>query len=493
MLLLWLFAYLIFFREMLAEGALTGAFTKVFTEEVAEDSDQAYMLFWTCWKFFSILSILFCGLGMYFAEDLVYLMSLSTERSDYQLYFKNAVALTEVLFPYLGVVILASIVMGVLHERGRYFVTSISPILFNLGFITGAVFLGSFVDWLRPLLTYGDVIDSKLLGLAVGVLGGGVIQLIFQFYFIYRDRKNLFSLLSRSSMVSQKLKDVLKIMLPASVAASTGPVNIFINTNFATGLGEGVVTWLNYSFRLLQLPVGVFGVAIGVAVLPPLTREIKNGSGVITSSVSDTFVSSLEAVLWVMASCSLFLFIESKNIISLLFGYGKFSANDIIATSSALKCYSFAAMGYGLIKVMTSFYYALGRTNFAMYVSIFSIFVNFTSNYYLSEKIGYIGLALTSSLTLSLNALILFVIALRLGVSINFVKITKSLSILFFALVACGSLNSVSKFLNLSMFSAKLRCLIELSISGAIFIFVIGGISVLLFPSFRNVIKAKIF
>ena len=164
------------------------------------------------------------------------------------------------------------------------------------------------------------------------------------------------------------------------------------------------MTWLNYSFRLLQLPVGVFGVAIGVAVLPPLTREIKKVAAL--SMVSEFSMSSIEAVLWIMASCSLFLYLESTNIISLLFGYGKFSVEDVMATSKALKCFSFAAVGYGLIKVMTSFYYALDKTKFAMYVSVLSIFVNFLSNYYLSQKIGYVGLALTSSITLSLNAFI---------------------------------------------------------------------------------------
>ena len=276
------------------------------------------------------------------------------------------------------------------------------------------------------------------------------MQLCFQFYFVFLDRRDVFKLFSKSNIFTKQFKTVIKIMMPASIAASTGPVNIFVNTNFATGLGEGVVTWLNYSFRLLQLPVGVFGVAIGVAVLPPLTREIKKGGGTINELVSSTFMSSIEAVLWIMASCSLFLYLESTNIISLLFGYGKFSVEDVMATSKALKCFSFAAVGYGLIKVMTSFYYALDKTKFAMYVSVLSIFVNFLSNYYLSQKIGYVGLALTSSITLSLNAFILFAIALSLGVRIDLRSFSKNILLLLFALGLCLSANILFKSIELN-------------------------------------------
>ena len=410
------------FREMLAEGALAGAFTKVFTDTMQEDERRAYELFWSTWKFFSLVSLAICGLGMYFSDDLVRIMSISTSRSDYNLYYTNAVSLTRLLFPFLGVVILSSVIMGVLHEKGRFFITSISPIIFNLGFILGALCLGGVVDSFRDIIKLNQLVDSKLFGLGIGVMIGGTLQMLFQFYFVIKDRKNLFKLFSNARIMSDDLKHVLKIMMPASIAASTGPVNIFINTNFATSLGEGVVTWLNYSFRLLQLPVGVFGVAIGVAVLPPLTSEIKKGGGIITETVSNTFSSTFDSVFWIMSACSLFLFIEAKNIISLLFGYGKFSSEDVLATSEALKFYSFAAVGYGLIKVMTSFYYALDKTKFAMYVSMFSVLVNFSSNYYFSKVLGFRGLALTSSITLSLNALILLSIAIKLGVRIPFKK-----------------------------------------------------------------------
>ncbi len=420
-------------------------------------------------------------------------MSLSTDRPDYNIYFQNAVALTQLLFPYLAVVIVSSLIMGVLHEKGRYFITSISPILFNLGFIIGALFLGAVVDGFRPVLSYDAVIDSKLLGLAIGVVAGGLVQLCFQFYFIFLDRRDVFKLFSGSKIFTEQFKTVLKIMMPASIAASTGPVNIFVNTNFATGLGEGVVTWLNYSFRLLQLPVGVFGVAIGVAVLPPLTREIKKGDGTINELVSSTFMSSIEAVLWIMASCSLFLYLESTNIISLLFGYGKFSLEDVVATSRALKCFSFAAVGYGLIKVMTSFYYALDKTKFAMYVSVLSIFVNFISNYYLSQKIGYVGLALTSSLTLSLNAFILFVIALSLGVRINVRAFSKNIFMLILALSLCLSGKVLFNSLELNFFSGKIQNIFELSISGVMFSLIIGGISLFVFPNFKGFIKSRIY
>jgi putative peptidoglycan lipid II flippase len=193
-----------------------------------------------------------------------------------------------------------------------------------------------------------------------------------------------------------------------------------------------------------------------------------------------------------MASCSLFLYLEATNIISLLFGYGKFSAQDVVATSKALKCFSFAAVGYGLIKVMTSFYYALDKTKFAMYVSVLSIFVNFVSNYYLSQKIGYVGLALTSSITLSLNALILFVISLRLGVRIDIKVFSVKIITLLCALILCFLGNRLFRSLGLNFSSGKLQNLFELSVSLSIFVLIIGGLSILVFPKFQSFIKSRI-
>ena len=258
-------------------------------------------------------------------------------------------------------------------------------------------------------------------------------------------------------------------MLPASIAASTGPINIFINTNFATSLGEGVVTWLNYSFRLLQLPVGVFGVAIGVAVLPPLTRSIKKGEGKITKEVSDTFSKSFDSVLWIMGACSLFLYSEAYLIIKLLFGYGRFSEADVYATAEALKYYSFAAIGYGLIKITTSFYYALNQTKFAMYVSIMTVFVNFISNYFFSKVLGYTGLALTTSLTLTLNSIVLLIIAIKLGIKLSVFKHLKSLCLLVMS-ITCSYLfiNMVKPYLAIDSLPDRLEYFFSLTISGLI-------------------------
>ena len=120
---------------------------------------------------------------MYFSDDLVRIMSISTSRSDYNLYYTNAVSLTRLLFPFLGVVILSSVIMGVLHEKGRFFITSISPIIFNLGFILGALCLGGVVDSFRDIIKLNQLVDSKLFGLGIGVMIGGTLQMLFQFYF----------------------------------------------------------------------------------------------------------------------------------------------------------------------------------------------------------------------------------------------------------------------------------------------------------------------
>ncbi|MBF0440512.1 MAG: murein biosynthesis integral membrane protein MurJ [Oligoflexales bacterium] len=427
-------------REMVAEGAMGSAFTKVYSSLFEEDRERAKKLLWDSLYFTFLLSLCICGIGILLAPYLVRAMTLAKPAGMLrEVFLSNTTGLTRLLFPYLGMTIVGSIVMGALHQSGRFFLSAIAPIVFNIGNIIGALFFSELLEKYHPEWVQDLIGDPKITGLAIGVLVGGIGHFFLQLWGIWSSVFNDIEWKVFNIPWSEDLKKVLIIMIPAAVAASSGPINVLINTNFATSLGTGAVTWLNTAFRLLQLPVGIFGVAVGVAVLPRLARAIKEKDKYkIDKNVSLVFQQACEFVLWLNVPCMVVLLANDRNVIQILFQYGKFSPSDTVATANALFAYSFGIIGYGLIKVLTSFYYAVERTKYAMKVSIVSISVNFIGNYVLVNSYGHIGLATTASITLTFNSLVLIAGLRRHNLQIERYELLKSISCL-----VCASLLSV--------------------------------------------------
>ena len=401
-------------REMLAEGALGSSFTKVFSEVWEKDRTKATKLLNDALLLFLSVSIAISLLGVILAPYLVKSMTMiSDENLGNTSFFHQTVGLTRLLFPFIGTMIMGAIAGGVLHQQGRFFISSLSPIALNIGYLIGALAFASYLEakdypWIRYYIA-----NPGITGLAFGVLMGGLMQCLVQFLGIRRNKfasslsfKNLKSL---SFSWSPELKKILTLMGPMVIASSAGQINVFINTNFATSLETGAVTWLTFSFRLLQLPIGIFAVAVGSVALPTFTRLISANDGHCSEEASTELFKMSEFMLWLMTLCLVFLLGNAEQVISLLFEHGQFSHTDAIKTSEALYYYSFGLLGYGLIKVLTSFYYALERTNYAMKVSLVGIFINFSLNYILVDQFGHKGLAITAAALLSINAIGLMV------------------------------------------------------------------------------------
>ncbi len=390
-------------RELLAEGALGASFTKVYATLKEEDETRARIFLHQSFQFFSIVVGVFCVLGMIFSPEIVELMTLfanETERPPQ--FFHDTVGLTRVLFPFIAFMTVGAIASGALHQKGRFFLSAISSVALNLGYILGAIVLSRLVVNYGPLWIETHLAERSIVGLALGVLVGGLSQTLIQ---VWGIRKQLLKSRTQGFPWSKDLRKVCKLMGPMVVAGSAGQVNVLVNTNFATALQEGSVTWLNFSFRVLQLPIGVFAVGLGIISLPALSRVIaRKGS---SSEVASKLQAALEMVTWLVVPCMCFLWINSLPVTQLLYQHGKFSLQDAMATADALYFYSFSLIAYGLLKVLTSYYYATERTNYAMKVSLFSILVNFVANLCFVSYLGHKGLALTTSCTLTLNALFL--------------------------------------------------------------------------------------
>lgn len=395
------------FRDMLAEGALGNAFTKLFSEYSETDRNHAVRFFQQAMTVVFLLLSSLVALGMIYSEDFVRLMTLSSGES-YNEVRVQAISLTRILFPYLGLASMTAILAGTLYQKGSFFKSAITPIVGNLGYILGALILGTVFADLDIRLWFGpSELDPRILGLAVGVMMGCIGQLMLTLWFA---KELILKALTQVSGLFQGLSSMKRLAvlsLPMMIASSVGPLSGLINTNFASQVGPGAVSWLAYAFRLFQLPVGLFGVAVGIVALPALTRAITRAKG----NVDRTVIAELEKGLGIVFFCMLmsfsFVLVYHHQIIELIFQRGAFTEFDTISTGAALLTYSFGLFGYGFIKVLTSFYYATERTGYAVKVSFIGVTNTLVVCYFLVDVMGHIGLALASSATLTLNSSLL--------------------------------------------------------------------------------------
>ncbi len=454
-------------RELLAEGALGSSFTKVYSASYENDKKRASELYQVA--LFCVLGIgaFVSFLGCLYAPWLVSALTLFNGDAKTEL-FSESVKLTRILFPFIAFMALGSIATGVLHQQGKFFLTSSSSILLNLGYILGALgsvaVLGSFY---QPNAFLPE--DPQIFVLALGVLFGGFLQSFVQiagaYYRLGLWPKITFAAFKRCKSM---LKSVLLLMLPMVIASGAGQINVFVSTNFATTLENGAVTWLSFAFRLVQLPIGIFAVAISSVILPSLTRALHDSKGEPTDESSKLLFSGVKIVTFATGSFLVFYATSSVEICHLLYEHGKFTSFDTQMTAKALSAYSIGLLGYGLIKVLTSYYYAAGRTKFAMYASLLGIAVNFFANLIFVKALGFEGIALTSSLVLLINAVILF---LGLGSGVDYSK-AKMLQFALAVLLAIGGVFLLDHYiLSLltnwqSHFDAKLFSLLKITFNG---------------------------
>ena len=446
-------------RDMLAEGALSQAFTKVYSEIKQKSADRGHDLLVAATKFFFLTSLVITCMGVFFAEELVSMFTLLAGEEIRRALIADSALLTKIVFPYLILAVISAIFMGTLHQENKFFQSAFAPVMLNLGFIFGALGLAR----LFPHLDFLPIPQhlKAISGLATGVLLGGCLHC----FFLFRTISSAFSLRKIISARSPDLKNVITLMLPMTVAYSTAPINAFINTNFATSLAPGTVSWLYYAFRLFHLPIGLFGVAVGVAILPALARKLQ---GAFDQETSLLFWQAIDLVLWLMSICFVFIAVNYFYLTQFIYQHGSFTYQDSYNTGLALFMYSFGLIGYGLLKVFTSVYYAVNRTIFAMKVSFVMIAINIGMNSLLVETLGFQGLALTSSIVISVNVLILALGLRKEKINWQKQKIGRSLGFLalLFLLGLSGQKLLVSQLAELSFSSTKIKALVILGSNG---------------------------
>src|SRR6266513_1539407 len=302
-------------RDLFAEGALSAAFITTFSKKIATEGDESA---WRLANKVATLTVVFMSavtlLGILFAPQLVGVMtwwSWSPEKTDL------TILLTRIMWPFILLVSVAALVMGMLNARNVFGMPAMASSFFNLGSIIGGVALCYWLepqpDWRHP--HFGE---RGLIGWSIATLIGGFLQLVVQFPAL---RRVGFKFRPDFNWRDPGVRIILALMGPATIAASAVQINVLVNSGFAARLGDGPFSWLNIAFRLMQLPLGIFGVAVGTVTLPLVSRTAALGD---MAAFRSALAHALRLVTLLTIPAAVGLIILAEPIIGMLYQYGRF-------------------------------------------------------------------------------------------------------------------------------------------------------------------------
>jgi putative peptidoglycan lipid II flippase len=397
-------------RDLFAEGALSSAFVPTFTKYLSEKGkrEAAHLSNLVATALILIVSAV-CVAGMIWAPELVNLFAGKFKEVPGK--FELAVTLTRIMFPFLLLVALAAQAMGVLNASNRFGIPALSSSFFNLGSLLFGLAVGR---WIAP--SFGM---HPIVGMAYGVVFGGALQLLCQVPSLIHCG---FGFRPAMDWSHPGLRRIFALMGPAIVGTAALQVNVMVNTSFAAGITDaagrvinGPVTWLNAAFRFMQLPLGLFGVAIASATLPAISRSATAGK---SDEFRRTLSRSLGLVFLLTVPSSVGLAVLGEPIVATFYQGGAFTLFDTRQTALALACYAVGLAGYSAVKILAPAFYALGDSRTPMIVSLISIAINYiaASTMVRMAGLGHAGLALSTSTVATFNFLLLFgVLRIRIG------------------------------------------------------------------------------
>ena len=384
-------------RDLFAEGALSSAFVPIFTQTLAQKGRKEAAVLSNLVATALILIVgVFCALGVIFSPALVRLLAEGFHQVPGK--FELAVKMTRIMFPFLLLVALAAQAMGVLNACNRFAVPAMASTFFNIGSIVFGLAFGFSLPWLGI---------EPITGMAIGVVLGGALQLCWQ---IPSLRSEGFRFRPAFDWSHPGLRRIITLMGPAILGNAAVQINVMVNTNFASRIpGNGPVSWLGYAFRFMQLPLGLFGVAIASATLPSISRSAGAGN---FEEFRRTLSKSLGMVFLLTLPSSIGLIVLGDTMIGAVYQGGKFLAHDTQQTALALSCYAVGLAGYSALKVLNPAFYALHDARTPMIISLVSIGVNYVTAILLlrNTNLSHAGLALSTSAVAIFGAVALFAI-----------------------------------------------------------------------------------
>lgn len=374
-------------RDMFAEGALSSAFVPIFKDQlVRENEEEAFSLARTVATAVLVVVGLLVLIGIIAAPIIIYVSANGFVADQFK--FDLTVSLTRWMMVYLLLVSLSALVMGMLNSFGRFGIPALSPAVFNLGMIVSMVFLREVFEW-------------PVYSLAIGVLLGGLGQLAIQLPLLI---KLGFRFRPRFDFLDERFKRVLRLFVPMILGMSAGRINILLNTLLASFLIEGALSYLNYSYRLMHFPLGVFAVALGTVALPRASELAARGD---MKEMADVCERTLKLNMYVILPAAAGLAFLGVRLVDLIYQWGAFDTTAASNTSLALLHYSYGLVGFAAVRVLTPFYYAVGDARLPMRISFATVGLNMALYWPLIKVLDFAGLAAATSIAGIANAALL--------------------------------------------------------------------------------------
>ncbi|MEK8021646.1 MAG: murein biosynthesis integral membrane protein MurJ [Candidatus Parabeggiatoa sp.] len=377
-----------FMRRLFAEGAFSQAFTPVLSEYKTQRDITAvkHLVDHVAGNLGGIL-FLITVIGIATAPLFVLIFAPGFIHSPEK--YDLTVAMLQITFPYLLLIALTAFAGAVLNTYGQFAVPALTPVFLNICLISAA-------------LCFTPYFEQPIMALAYGVFIAGFVQLAFQLPFLYRLK-----LLPkpRFNRHDEGVKRIHHLMIPALFGVSVSQINLLVDTLMASFLMTGSVSWLYYSDRLMEFPVGVFGIALATVMLPNLSKSVARGD---LRDYNNTLDWALRWVFLIGMPSMLGLITLSGPMLTTLFHNGAFSDHDVMMTARSLVAYALGLLGFVLIKVLASGFYSRQDTRTPVKIAVIAMIVNMVLNLTLIWPLAHAGLALATSLAALLNAGLLY-------------------------------------------------------------------------------------
>jgi len=384
------------FRRLVAEGAFSAAFVPLFARELEEGSKETALEFAAhALGFLTGFLFVFSALFMIFMPFLMQYLAPGFEAGGAR--FELAVTFTRITFPYLIAMAVVALLGGILNAFYKFAAMSAAPILLNIILISCLIF---------PLLN--NSFDAGIL-LAWGVAAAGAAQAIY--LIIACKREGVWPGV-RVPRFTPKIRRLFRLMLPGLVGAGVLQINILVGTIIASLLATGSISYLYYADRVYQLPLGVIGIAVGTALLPMLSRQLRSGE---KDLANETMNRAVELSMLFTLPAAVALMIIAQPVISVLFEHGQFDASASETTAKALVAFASGLPAYVLTKIYAPGFFAREDTTTPVIIGIIAMLINIVLSLLLLDLLAHAGIALATSLAAWMNALTLMALLLMRG------------------------------------------------------------------------------
>jgi len=463
--------------RLLGEGSLTASFIPVFTEYLHKKTkEEALELAYNAFTFLSIILTIVTTLGIIFSPFIISVIGYGFTSDPRQ--FALAVFLNRLMFPYIFIISMGALFMGILNSFRRFTSPALSPVIWNIAIIAAALGLRSFFA-------------EPITALAIGVLIGGVLQLALQWPFL---RKCGVRLQFRFNIRHPGLKQIGLLLIPAMLGAGITTINIFVSSTLASLLPRGSVTYLFYADRIMELPLGVFAIAIGTAILPSFSRHAAAGN---IDELKSSISFALRIMLFLTIPSTFALMVLNTPIISVLFQRGAFDAQAAICTGQALFFYGMGLWAFSVVRVFVQSFYALQDSKWPMRAAMISFVVNLLFSLALMYPMKHKGLALANSLSAVANVFILsLVLKGKIGQFLDRSFYTSVFKIVLSSVIMVASIMLIDYFLPWHIdaaFKTKAIYLIStITAGGAVFLLSAYGLKSQEIHSIVNILKEKL-